>query len=200
MTKVIALAIVLPLLAANGWAQEKSRNYTAPPALAVHFLLNDFTTPQRIRATSLSDVLRHNQLAKVKEMYPGIGISYYNGLCNHIDLNSSLNASFAKVPLHDHPEANDNYLLLEGIAAIDIKLLTDRHMVTPFATIGIGASNYKGYYGAFMPLGGGIKINFFGEAALIVATQYRVPVTTETSSYHFVHSIGIAGILRTKSQ
>lgn len=200
MTKVIALAIALPLLTNLCFSQTKPGDYVSPPALSVHFLLNDFTTPQRIRSSSLEAVLRNGQLAKVKEMYPGIGISYSTGLCNHIDFNSSLYTSFVKMPLAEHPDLNDNYLLLESSADLNIKLLTDRYMVDPFASIGIGASKYKSYYGAFIPIGAGIKINFFGEAALIIATQYRIPVTTETSNYHFVHSIGIAGVIRAKKQ
>jgi len=51
-----------------------------------------------------------------------------------------------------------------------------------------------------MPLGLGLKINFFDEAHLFLTSQYRVPVTTETASYHFQHSIGIAGILGKKKE
>ena len=64
---------------------------------------------------------------------------------------------------------------------------------------GFGASYYKSSFGAFLPLGAGVKVNFFDEASLFLSMQYRVPLTTETNNYHFVTSIGISGIVGKKN-
>ena len=202
MRKFTASTLVLYLLASRCFAQEVPHNQepslVSPPAISVHFVLNDFTTPERLRAASLSSVLRHHQWASISEMYPGMGITYSKGLLKHMDMASSLTASFVRLTVNEAAGVTDNRLLLEGTATVTIKLLTDRYMVDPYLIAGIGVSKYRSYYGAFTPLGGGIKINFFNEAALMVSTQYCIPVTTQTSNYHFVHSIGIAGVLKAK--
>jgi OmpA-OmpF porin, OOP family len=35
----------------------------------------------------------------------------------------------------------------------------------------------------------------FDEAHFFINSQYRIPVTTNTANYHFLHSIGIAGVI-----
>jgi outer membrane protein OmpA-like peptidoglycan-associated protein len=54
------------------------------------------------------------------------------------------------------------------------------------------------YFGAFLPLGIGFQINFFDDAHFFVTSTYRVPVTTETANYHFMHQIGVAGRITEK--
>jgi OOP family OmpA-OmpF porin len=49
------------------------------------------------------------------------------------------------------------------------------------------------YFGAYLPTGVGMQINFFDDAHLFITSQYRIPVTRETVEYHFFNQIGIAG-------
>ena len=79
-------------------------------------------------------------------------------------------------------------------------MLSDRYIFTPYLIAGVGASLYDGKFGAIMPLGGGLKVNFFDEAALFITSQYRVPVTTGTNNYHFFNSIGFAGVIGKKRE
>jgi hypothetical protein len=58
----------------------------------------------------------------------------------------------------------------------------------------VGASKFKNYYAAFLPLGLGFKLNLFDEAAVFIGTQYRIPVS-EAASYHFMYSFGISGVI-----
>ena len=188
----------MPLAGCFAQATQPANDYIRPPAFGISFFFTDYITPQRIRSASLTEVIRNNQLAKIKDMAPGIGLTYFKGIRNHIDFAGTLNMSFVNVPLPNSSNTYDNDLLLEGDAAVNLKMLTDKHWVNPYLIVGIGASKYKNFWGAFMPLGGGIKVNFFNEAAIFITTQYRVPVTTETANYHFVHTIGIAGIIGQK--
>ena len=86
-------------------------------------------------------------------------------------------------------------LLLEADASVNLKMFTDDYWFTPYLIAGIGASMYENKYGAILPLGGGMKLNLFDEGALFITAQYRVGLTTETTNYHFVYGIGIAGTL-----
>jgi OOP family OmpA-OmpF porin len=194
----IILAIFC-LQTTTGFAQEET-NYTQQPALSIHFLLHDFQTATNIRSSSLSRVLNNKQFGRIKDMSPGLAISYSDGLSNNFDFSLTLAGSFLDYPRQDVTSSGSDKFLLEADASIRGKMFSDKYWFTPYLQAGLGASKYKGYYGAFIPLGAGLQINFFDEAFLLINSQYRVPVT-ETANYHFYHSIGLAGnIGRKKSK
>jgi OOP family OmpA-OmpF porin len=177
-----------------------AQDYTRPAALGVSFAMIDFKTPQRIRTSSLSSVLANKQLAKFSEMSPGLGFSYFKGLRPRIDFAATLIGSFLDLPLENRTAFGNDNFFLEGDASVNLKLLADNYVVTPYAIAGVGASKYLGYYGAFVPLGLGLKANILDEAAVFVNSQYRIPVTKETNNYHLVFSFGIAGNIGTKKE
>jgi OOP family OmpA-OmpF porin len=123
-----------------------------------------------------------------------MAISYIQGLTNHLDIASTLSASFLDYPIPGKALQNDNYLLLEGAVTGNLKLVPDNYWVDPFITLGIGASKFKGYYGAFAPVGIGVQVNLFDDAFFLLNSQYRVPIT-ENVGYHFYHSVGFGGAL-----
>ncbi|MGC4034535.1 MAG: OmpA family protein [Chitinophagaceae bacterium] len=174
--------------------------YKRQPALGISFVMNDFKTAQYIRSNSLTATLRDKQFSKVKDMSPGIAVSYFQGLTNHIDFAGTLIGSFSTVPLADKPNINGDNFLLEADASANFKMTTERYWVQPYLSAGAGIGMYKSYYSAFIPLGVGLKVNLFDEAAVFITSQYRIPVTTETNTYHFVHSVGIAGNIGKKKE
>ena len=178
----------------------QSNDYIRPSSLGISFFLNDFVTAQRIRSTSLSTVIRDKQIAKLKDMSPGIAVSYFKGLRNHIDFAGTLAGSFVNYPFPNRPPFAGDNLLLEADASVNFKMSTEQYWVQPFVSAGVGAHKYKVYYGAFLPVGVGLKINFFDEASLFINSQYRIPITSETANYHFYNSIGVAGIIGKKKE
>jgi len=167
-----------------------------PQALGLSFIMNDFTTAQRIRSGSLPQVFRDKTWAKFKEMSPGLAATYFKGLKPRIDFAGTLAASFVNYPLRNNkPSASSDALLLEGDASANFKMFDESYWVTPYVSAGVGASKYRGYYAAFMPLGLGIKVNLFDEASVFLASQYRIPVSYETGNYHFMYSFGISGVI-----
>ncbi|MGZ3839511.1 MAG: hypothetical protein ACXVBR_07920 [Flavisolibacter sp.] len=196
MKKLFASVLFSLPFAFFGRAQD---NTIRPPAIGVSFFFNDFVTPQRIRSGSLSQVMRDHQWAKFREMSPGLALTYFDGVQKYIDFAGSLAISFPTIPLPEKPNnLPSDAALLEADASFNFKLFPEHYWVTPYAIGGIGGSKYKSYYGAFIPLGLGFKINFFDEAALFISSQYRVPVTTETNNYHFMTSLGISGVIGNK--
>jgi hypothetical protein len=182
-----------------GFAQEEE-SYIQQPALSIHFLLHDFQTAAKVRNSSLSSVLANKEFGKVKDMSPGLAISYSEGLSNNFDLSVTLAGSFLDYPREDAPgSSGSDKFLLEADASIRGKMFSDKYWLTPYIQAGLGASKYKGYYGAFVPLGVGLQLNFFDEAYLLINSQYRVPVT-QSASYHFYHSIGLAGNIGRKAK
>lgn len=192
MKKVIAALISFCFLT-NIIAQTRP---IRPRALGVSFIMNDFTTAERIRTESLSAVYRDKNWAKFKEMSPGLALTYFQGLKPHVDFAGTLAASYVTYPLRNgKPAETSDALLLEGDVAGNFKMFDESYWVTPYIHLGLGGSEYKGYWAAFIPVGLGFKLNLFDEASVFIASQYRVPVTYETGNYHFMYSFGISGII-----
>lgn len=171
-------------------SQEKS--HKQPATIGIHFVFNDFVTAQLIRTSSLSSVLKEGQFGKLKDMSQGLALSYGRGLSETFDFSSTLAGSFLSYPFQNRPASGSDNLLLEADACIRGKMLSDKYWFVPFLQTGVGVSKYLGYWGTFIPAGAGIQISFFGEAYLQITSQYRIAVT-ETTNYHFVHSIGLVG-------
>ncbi|MBI3883220.1 MAG: hypothetical protein HY305_03150 [Sphingobacteriales bacterium] len=110
---------------------------------------------------------------------------------------SSLAGSFLKYPIYNNPDRTiptvpDNTgLLVDLTAMLNFKLISDKYFLSPFMTVGVGGSKYGSNYGAFLPAGLGLQMNFKDKVYLLFTSQYRVPLTSlETTSYHLSHSIG----------
>ncbi|MEJ0101953.1 MAG: OmpA family protein [Bacteroidota bacterium] len=194
LLSLLASYLLLPALFGQ------KNDYIRPSAIGISFVLNDYKTAQYIRTNSLSATFRDKQWAKLKDMAPGMAITYFKGLTNYIDFAGTLIGSFATVSLADNPNITSDNFLLEADASANFKMTTEKYWVQPYLIAGVGAAKYKNYYSAIIPLGLGLKLNLFDEAAVFVTTQYRIPVTTGTNNYHFVHSIGIAGTVGKKKE
>lgn len=170
----------------------QDNDFKKRPALGIHFFGNDFLTPQRIKSSSLSSVLKDNQWAKFGDMNFGFAANYMKGLTNKLDFSTTLGVSFLDYPIEGKQSTGDDAALLEWDAMVHAKMLSDKYWVSPYLSAGLGASKWKGYYGAILPVGVGLQVNFFDEAFLMINSQYRMKVTNTTSN-HFYHSIGFAG-------
>jgi OmpA-OmpF porin, OOP family len=193
MKKVLSLLLTFFFISYS-FSQETKNAYSRKPALGISFFFNDYLTAGRIRTTSLSSVLANKQKAKLKEMDPGIAISYFKGLNNHIDLASTFAGSFVEYPAGTYSDTKSRFLI-EGDVSLNFKLFSEKYWFTPYAILGAGISKYGPHYGAFIPTGLGLKFNLFDEAHFFLNSQYRIPVTPTTANYHFMHGIGIAGVI-----
>ena len=196
MKKISALLFSLCVFAAS-FAQKP--DYKKTQALGVSFFLNDFKAASDIRSHGLINVLDNHNFFKTSQMNPGVAVHYLSGLSNHADFIATLGGSFLDYPNDNIISSGSANLLLEATAALNLKLLTDHYWVTPFIDLGVGASKYKKYVGAFVPVGLGLQVNFLDDAFLMINSQYRIPVT-ENASYHFYHSIGVAGSIKAKKE
>ncbi|HEX5652837.1 MAG TPA: OmpA family protein [Chitinophagaceae bacterium] len=196
MKKLLAACFALYLFIPASRAQDDE---IRRPAIGISFFLNDFKTPERIRNTSLAQVLRDKQWADFSEMSPGLAIHYFKGLKKHIDLAATLAGAFVRYPFPNRTFNND-HLLLSGDISANFKMVSEAYWVQPYLIAGIGGHVYNNYWGAFIPLGLGLKVNFFDDAHLFITSQYRVPITNETSNYHMFHSFGIAGAVGKKKE
>lgn len=178
---------------------QKNRPVQAP-TFGVHFLYDDFKTALAIRSTSLSDVIRNKQYAKLNEMSPGIALNYLQGLSSRFDLSVMLAGSFPDYPRQDGSFLGENSFLLEADVSVRGKMFSENYWVSPYLQVGAGFSKYKNYWGAFVPAGMGIQVNLPKEFYLLVNAQYRIPVTERTVSHHLFYSLGVAGTIRKKGK
>lgn len=180
-------------LLTNSFSQN---DYKKLPALGIHFFFNDFETAAELKNDGLASVVGNKNSTNTSRMAPGLAVSYMEGLNNKLDFVGTLSGSFVDYPVPDKPKAGSKFLL-DATAVANLKLLSDQYLVSPYLTLGAGVSKFAGYYGAFIPTGVGIQVNFVDEAYLMLNAQYRIPVT-ENVAYHLNYSIGFAGNIKKK--
>ena len=190
MSRIHGMWLFCMLISVFSFGQ--STEYKKDAAVGVHFFLNDFKSAANIRNSSLNSVFINKQFGKVKEMTAGLALSYIKGLSNHFDLSVTSAGSFVSYELRNNPGVSKDRFLLEVDASVIGKMVSDKYWLTPYLQTGLGGLMYGPYFGAFIPAGVGLQVNFYDEAFLLFNSQYRIPVT-ETSNYHFYFSLGIAG-------
>lgn len=171
--------------------------YKKSPAIGVSFVLNDFKAASDLRTSGLSDLLKAKQWSKTSRMASGLAINYTQGVGNFVDFAASLTGSFLDYPVPNKVSDGQQNLLLEAVATANVKFVTDKRWFNPFLTVGVGASKYKGYFGALLPVGAGIQFKLLDDVFILVNSQYRIPIS-ENAGYHFYHSFGITQTLNKK--
>ena len=194
---VIAASLVLA-----GFAQTPS--YKKRPSLGINFFLKDFVTPDRIGGgKSVADIIKNNQWNKIKNMAPGLQVQYFSGLSEYVDFSGTLGGSFVNYPFLAksgvRPTGQDNFLLeLDG--AVNVKLLSDKYLLVPYITGGLGASMYKGtYFAAYIPTGAGLQLNLGSESFLNLQFRHNLAVTN-LANYNFNYSLGFSSPLTDKKE
>ena len=172
-------------------------NQKGAQTFGVSFYLNDFATASRIRTTSLNTVIAEKTFSRVVEMSAGLAVNYAKQIRPNTSFAASLGISGMRYPMTGRV-INNSRSLLEFSAALNFMMTTDEYYVQPYLTLGVGGHRYGPHYGAFIPAGLGLKLNIFSDANLFITSNYRVPVTNETASYHFQHMIGVAAPLGKK--
>lgn len=194
--KKIMLSVLAIVACAFVFAQD---TYKKGGSLGLHFIFTDFKTAADLRTNGLSDVLNDGQWKKTSRMKPGLALSYMFGFSEHLDFAGILSGTFTEYPVPNRVADGNQNLLLEAVGTVNLKLLTDKYYFTPFLTAGIGASKYKGYYSAIMPLGVGLQGRLTEGTFVLLQSQYRVPVS-ENAAYHLYHSLGIAQTVQKKRE
>ena len=180
----------MTVISLNVFSQDVKRTF------GINYFLNDIASAQNLRNSSLSSAISNNKFGKIKNMIPGIAVSYTKGLSGKYDFSSTLAASFTSPSLKNKDIVGQDKLSLELDASIRAHLLDNKYWLNPYAQIGAGVSKQGRYYGSFIPIGVGVQISFFDEAYFLFNSQYRIPVLN-TYSYRFHYSIGIAANLNT---
>ncbi len=191
MKKIISIIVlgILTLQLAAQVPQERK-----PSTLAFHVFYNDFNTAQQIKTSSLNTVLNNRLWTKIGEMQTGFGINYFKGIRNKIDFVATIDGSWTDYLYEDGSTNGSNQFLLDANAALNFKMLTDKHTLVPYISSGVGVSLYQGKTGFYVPVGAGLQFNVFNEALIFTNIQYRYALTS-TVNDHFYYTVGIAVII-----
>jgi OOP family OmpA-OmpF porin len=164
------------------------------PAIGIHFSLYDFNSAALLHTAGLSQTLQSGSFTNIGNMQPGLAVSFQNGLTDHLDYVVRYTGAFVTYPFPNYNAyaEEEPYLLSSLDSYLELKLFSDRYWVSPFLSGGIGAFDYQGSFGAYMPLGAGMQVNFFDQAFLFCHVQYNVGVS-ENAAPTFYYSIGVAG-------
>lgn len=183
------------LILSAGYSQ--SGNYKKGKVFGFSFFLDDFQAASTLRHQGVVEMFKDHNFFNTKNLQPGLAINYYQGLTNHMDFAASLGASSLDYLNTDiNPNSSEGFYL-EATGQVNFKLLSDYYVVTPYVDLGVGASQFKGNYGAFIPTGVGLQINVFDQFFIHLNSQYRIPVTSNPE-YHFYHSLGFSGLISAK--
>ena len=195
--KRILLFVFAVALFQVGFAQSKSSNKKSRQ-LGIQFTGHDFETPADLESKGMSFVLTDKQWSSFDRKRVGMAITYTQGLNEKFDFNARLGMSDVTYTLSNKPYATNtgSKTYFEMDANLFMKLLTDDHVVSPFLSLGVGWSVWKGFHAAYIPAGVGLQFNLFDETFLILQSQYRMPVTGNAANNLFF-SLGVSAVLDT---
>ncbi len=203
MQKVIFFVRIGCLLVCSlkGRAQEELYPHKKQPALGIHFSLYDFKSAFLSNKIGFWQTVKNGSLTNIGDMQPGLSLSYINGMTDHLDYVIRYTGCFTQYPETNparYPPLSDldEHLLSALDASVHFKFLSDQYWVSPFLSGGVGAFDYKGVIGAYMPLGLGFQVNFYDAAYMLFNAQYQIGVS-ENAAPAFFYSIGLACSLGT---
>jgi outer membrane protein OmpA-like peptidoglycan-associated protein len=173
-----------------------AQHFIKPISIGIHYSLTDFETVDKIKSSSVSDVLKNKQWGIPAEMMTGFGVDFLVGLTNHIDFSASANYT-SGIHAFNLPSTNlINYPLFSLDALLNFKMVSDKYYVRPFLLAGLGVYSQNGT-GIYTPVGTGLQFNIFDAAILNIQTQYRIPIKIADNSALF-YQIGFATAIAKK--
>ena len=201
MRKILLTIVVVGISFLSVAQKTPNPRHLKRPTLGINFILNDFVTAQRLKATSVSEVLKDKSWANLSQMNPGFSVQYLQGLHKHFDVSARLDGSLIRYQYRNTRETEkSDVIMLESDLSLHGKLLPDNYIVVPYLSGGIGAVMVGNRLGAFMPFGGGLQFNLGKEDVFIYTSmQFRQPVT-DWVNYHMHYSVGFAAALTERKE
>jgi hypothetical protein len=194
MKRILLLAVAMVLFQA-GFSQSKTSKKKSSQ-LGIQFTAHDFQTPADLNSRGMSFVLSDKKWGDFDRKRVGMAITYTEALNENLDFNARLGMSDVDYTLSNKPFAasTGTRTYFELDANLFMKLLSNEHVVSPFLSLGVGGSVWKGYHAAYIPAGVGFQVNLFDETFLVAQSQYRIPVTGNAANNLFF-SIGVSAVL-----
>ena len=190
MKQKLTLILALSLFATSAFSQKKSKMGSGDKKgslVGLNFTLTDFDAPLAIKDPSTGNVYN-----KIKDMTNGLSLSYWKGLTSKIDFSAKIDASFRDYSAIGLGTTQKTEIGLALEPSINIHPFPDAALFNPFLTAGIGGGLYTERFGAYVPVGGGLQVNFSDITYLFVQAQYRWTLTDKVLGDNLYYSFGFA--------
>ena len=190
--------LFLLLIVINISSHSQNLNLKKAPSIGISHFVKDFPNAAKIFKLSLR--------GWENEKTPGLNGFYIKGLSNHFDFETSLGICNTKYKsstgyfyYHTPKNGNDGIekILIDADARINYKLLTDRFLITPYVSTGIGLSLYNWtYILPTIPVGGGFQIkihrNYFVYLQTLLDLGLIKTGSKSATKENFNYSIGFS--------
>lgn len=184
------LFLALTVFFANAVVSQTAGSLKKGKYLGIQFNMYDFASAKEIRSAGLNSVIANESWLKIDRKKIGFSVAHTTGLNDNVDLSSRLGYAVLENALTQKNLGLGYKSYFELETALNVKLLTDKYLVSPFLVLGAGAATWSGYYAAYLPTGAGLQLNLFDENLIVLQTQYRLPVTSN-ANHHLFFSLGI---------
>lgn len=201
--KKLLFSLIASGLVLTAFAQNAPVSYKKRPSLGINFVLKDMYTSDAISRSSISSVISNKQWTPFSQLDPGLSVQYFQGLTEYVDFQATLTGSYVKYPFYRRSGVTaptTAKFLVELDAAANIKLVSDKYVVVPYLSFGLGASMYTGtYFAAYAPAGMGLQFNLGQETFLHTQFVHRSAISNLAVN-HLTYSIGLASPLKDKKE
>ena len=189
MKQKLILITALVVICSSAFSQKmrNSNNTTKGTLGGIHFNLADFNAPSGIK-----NPLTGKVYSPIKDMSKGISFSYWKGLTSKVDFSTKVNAMFHNYNLIANGLSDKTEIGLELEPTINIRPMNDNSKLAPFLTAGIGGGYYTGNFGAYVPAGVGLQLNWSSVTYLFLQAQYKFTLTKKVLGDNLFYSIGLA--------
>ena len=185
----LALSFSFFILCSNVFSQQTKSTQASKKGqlIGLHFNLADFSGVSGIK--NAGDLKGYSN---AKDMSKGISVSYWKGLTSTIDLSAKINAMFHNYNLIANGLSTKTEVGLELEPTINIRPMGDNAKLAPFLTVGVGGGYYTGNFGAYLPAGVGLQVNWNNTCYLFLQAQYKFSLTKKVLGDNLFYSLGIA--------
>ena len=191
MKQKILLFFSFALMASGLFAQANmDKSYAAKKStlFGIHFNMLDFKTP-----VSWKNNTSPRNGTTTSDLDYGFGLSYWKGLTSRIDFSAKINALIHNYSSTDRGIATTNTEAgFELEPTLNVRAFKDYNVFNPFITAGIGAGLYTGKFGAYVPTGVGLQVNFNSLTYLLVQATYHWTLSKDAVKDNLIYSIGLA--------
>lgn len=162
--------------------------------LSYNISLSDYELPGLIKDSSASKAFNSNNWYKAGRMSLGIGVSYWRGLTDKIDVSASLTGTFSNFPANfvKNDSIGQAGFSSQLDALLHMRALKETAPVNPFITAGLGIGYFPKQVAIYAPLGVGLQFRFKQGAYLFTQAQWRMKLTSGINYNYLQYSIGFA--------
>ncbi len=188
MKQKFSLLLALGIFSTGAFAQSDMNGSSMDKkasSIGIHFNAVDFKTP-----VTFKDAGTPRNFYGLKDMDFGFSLSYWKGLTKHIDFSTKLNTIFHNYANDRNEATTKSEIGLELEPTLNLRPYSDANLFAPFLTAGIGGGYYTGEWGAYVPAGVGLQVNFKSRTYLMLQAQYRFSLTEDIVKDNLLYSIG----------